>query len=236
MSLLQAQMLTLLQATNNTVTQVVTEQEFSFWKIMFHGNIFANIVMITVLLLGVFSLYLFFERWFFIKRMSKTADLNIMRNIEDFLKDGRIDAAKDYCLRLNTPEARILERGISRLGRPVSDITSAMESQGQVEVANLEKNINLLAAIPSIAPMLGLLGTVIGMIIAFFNMSNAVGSFSPKTLSEGIYTALGQTATGLAVAIPANFFYNLLLTKIDQFVLKIQNVSNEFLDIINKPL
>ena len=107
MSLLQAQMLTLLQATNNTVTQVVTEQEFSFWKIMFHGNIFANIVMITVLLLGVFSLYLFFERWFFIKRMSKTADLNIMRNIEDFLKDGRIDAAKDYCLRLNTPEARI---------------------------------------------------------------------------------------------------------------------------------
>lgn len=111
-----------------------------------------------------------------------------------------------------------------------------MEGQGQAEVANMEMNLNLLAAVPSIAPMLGLLGTVIGMILAFFNLSNSTGSFSPKTLSEGIYTALGQTATGLAVAIPANFFYNLLLTKIDKFILKIQNLSAEFLDIINKPL
>ena len=214
----------------------VVVQEFSFWKIMFHGNIFANIVMVTVLLLGIFSLYIFLERFFFIKRMSTSNDPNVMRNLEDFLKDGRIDAAKDYCIRLNTPEGRILEKGVSRLGRPVSDITAAMESQGQAEVGNLEKNINLLAAVPSIAPMLGLLGTVIGMIIAFFDMSSATGSFSPKVLSEGIYTALGQTATGLAVAIPANFFYNVLLTKIDKFVLRIQNISNDFLDIINKPL
>ncbi len=214
----------------------VTVQEFSFWKIMFHGNVFANVVMVTVLLLGIFSLYLFLERFFYIKRMAATTDFNLMRNIEDFLKDGRIDAAKDYCIRQNTPEARILEKGISRLGRPVSDILSAMESQGQIEVGNLEKNLNLLAAVPSIAPMLGLLGTVIGMILAFFDLSNAEGSFSPKTLSEGIYTAMGQTAVGLAVAIPANFFYNVLLTKIDKFVLKVQNVSTEFLDIINKPL
>ena len=102
--------------------------------------------------------------------------------------------------------------------------------------ANMEKNLNLLAVVPSIAPMLGLLGTVIGMIIAFFNLSHAEGSFSPKTLSEGIYTALGQTAVGLAVAIPANFAYNLLLTRIDKFVLNAQNMSGEFLDIINKPL
>lgn len=234
--------MSLLEISNFLFLQVqapapaVTTQEFSFWKIMFHGNIFANVVMVTVLLLGVFSLYLFLERFFFIKRRSRTADPNLMRNIEDFLKDGRIDAAKDYCIRQNTPEARILEKGISRLGRPVSDIVSAMESQGQIEVANLEKNLNLLAAVPSIAPMLGLLGTVIGMILAFFDMSNAEGSFSPKTLSEGIYTAMGQTATGLAVAIPANFFYNILLSNIDKFVLKIQNVSTEFLDVINKPL
>lgn len=228
--------LLLLQAATDKVAETVTQQEFSFWKIMFHGNIFANIVMITVLLLGVFSVYLFFERYFYIKRMSELKDTNMLRNIEDFLREGRVDAAMDYCVRQNTPESRILERGISRIGRPVSDISAAMESQGQVEVGNLEKNINLLAAIPSIAPMLGLLGTVIGMIMAFFSMANATGSFSPKTLSEGIYTALGQTATGLAVAIPANFFYNLLLTKIDKFVLKIQNVSNDFLDIINKPL
>lgn len=222
---------TILQAAGQTVTQ----QEFSFWKIMFHGNMFANIVMTTVLLLGIMSVYLFFERYFFIKKMSTISDPNLLRNLEDFLKDGRIEAAQDYCSRQNTPEARIIEKGVSRLGRPVSDISTAMDNQGQIEVGNLEKNLNLLAAVPSIAPMLGLLGTVIGMIMAFFQMSNASGPFSPKTLSEGIYTALGQTATGLAVAIPANFFYNLLLSKIDKFILKIQNVSNDFLDLINKP-
>ncbi|WEK68888.1 MAG: MotA/TolQ/ExbB proton channel family protein [Candidatus Chryseobacterium colombiense] len=210
--------------------------EFSFWKIMFHGGAFAKIVMVTVLTLGVFSVYLFFERFFFIKRLTSKTDSNFMDNIEDFIKEGKIESASDYCKRQNSPEGRILEKGISRLGRPVSDIVSAMESQAQIEVANMEKNLNLLAVVPSIAPMLGLLGTVIGMIIAFFNLSHATGSFSPKTLSEGIYTALGQTAVGLAVAIPANFFYNLLLTRIDKFVLKAQNMSGEFLDLINKPL
>ncbi|MCE3075204.1 MotA/TolQ/ExbB proton channel family protein [Chryseobacterium gwangjuense] len=210
--------------------------EFSFWKIMFHGGAFAKIVMVTVLALGVFSVYLFFERFFFIKRLISKTDSNFMDNIEDFIKEGKIESASDYCKRQNSPEGRILEKGISRLGRPVSDIVSAMESQAQVEVANMEKNLNLLAVVPSIAPMLGLLGTVIGMIIAFFNLSHATGSFSPKTLSEGIYTALGQTAVGLAVAIPANFFYNILLTRIDKFVLKAQNMSGEFLDLINKPL
>jgi len=234
MSYISASQFLLLQAPTQQVAETVTH-EFSFWSIMFHGNIFANIVMVTVLLLGVFSFYLFLERWFFIKRMTHTSDPNFMRNIEDLIRDGRIEAAQDYCNRLNSPEGRILEKGVSRIGRPVSDIVSAMESQAQAELALLEKNLNLLAVVPSIAPMLGLLGTVIGMIIAFFNLSNVEGSFSPKTLSEGIYTALGQTAVGLAVAIPANFFYNLLLTRIDKFVIKAQNVSSEFLDIINKP-
>ncbi|SFN68496.1 outer membrane transport energization protein ExbB [Chryseobacterium oleae] len=220
-----------------TAPAVATDDlEFSFWKIMFHGGAFAKIVMFVVLALGVFSLYLFFERFFFIKRLTSKTDANFMENIEDFIKEGKIESAADYCKRQNSPEGRILEKGISRLGRPVSDIVSAMESQAQVEVANMEKNLNLLAVVPSIAPMLGLLGTVIGMIIAFFNLSHATGSFSPKTLSEGIYTALGQTAVGLAVAIPANFFYNILLTRIDRFVLKAQNMSGEFLDLINKPL
>ncbi|NML68935.1 MotA/TolQ/ExbB proton channel family protein [Chryseobacterium sp. RP-3-3] len=220
-----------------TAPAVATDDlEFSFWKIMFHGGAFAKIVMFVVLALGVFSLYLFFERFFFIKRLTSKTDANFMENIEDFIKEGKIEAAADYAKKQSSPEGRILEKGISRLGRPVSDIVSAMESQAQIEVANMEKNLNLLAVVPSIAPMLGLLGTVIGMIIAFFNLSHATGSFSPKTLSEGIYTALGQTAVGLAVAIPANFFYNILLTRIDRFVLKAQNMSGEFLDLINKPL
>ena len=217
-------------------TVVAEKLEFSFWDILFHGGIFAKIVMGTVLVLGVFSVYLFFERLFFINRMTKKTDSNFMHNIEDFIRDGKVDAALDYCKTQNSPEGRILEKGISRLGRPVSDIVSSMESQAQVEIANMEKNLNLLAVVPSIAPMLGLLGTVIGMIIAFFDLANVEGAFSPKTLSQGIYTALGQTAIGLAVAIPANFFYNLLLTKIDKFILKMQNTTADFLDIINKPI
>ncbi|WP_255577543.1 MotA/TolQ/ExbB proton channel family protein [Elizabethkingia sp. JS20170427COW] len=217
------------------ITLLTTTQEFSFWQIMFHGNIFANIVMVTVLLLGVFSVYLFFERIFYIKRMRASRGSDLLNNIEDFIKSGRIDAALDYCKRQNSPEARILEKGISRIGKPTPEISAAMESQAQTEVSNMEKNLNLLAAIPSIAPMLGLLGTVIGLIMAFFSLSNTEG-FSPKVLSEGIYTALGQTAVGLAVAVPANFFYNLLLTKIDKFIIDIQNTSGAFLDIINEPL
>lgn len=224
-----------LQTAVQSITPENQEHVFSFWKIMFHGNIFANVVMITVLALGIFALYIFLERLFYINRMLKINDANLMDNIADLLKDGRIQSAIDYCEKQNAPEARILEKGITRIGRPISDIVSAMESQGQIEVSKLEKNLNLLASVPSLAPMLGLLGTVIGLIMAFFSMSNAEGSFSPKTLSEGIYTALGQTATGLAVAIPANFFYNLLLTKIDKFVLKVQHLSTDFLDIINKP-
>ncbi|MDQ1098152.1 MULTISPECIES: MotA/TolQ/ExbB proton channel family protein [Chryseobacterium] len=223
------------QVTTSAVAEA-PKKVFSFWEIMFHGGVFAKIVMVTVLLLGVFSVYLFFERFFFIKRMVSKTDPDFMNNIEDFIREGKIESAADYCKRQHSPEGRILEKGISRLGRPVSDIVSAMESQAQVEVANMEKNLNLLAVVPSIAPMLGLLGTVIGMIIAFFDLSNMEGAFSPKTLSEGIYTALGQTAVGLAVAIPANFFYNILLTRIDKFVLRAQNMSGEFLDLINKPL
>ncbi|MDL1913860.1 MAG: MotA/TolQ/ExbB proton channel family protein [Bergeyella sp.] len=224
-----------LQTATEPLVKTITH-EFSFWDIMFHGNLLANIVMITVLSLGAFSLFLFLERWFYIKTLNKKMDKNFLNNIEDLLKEERIDAALEYCMQTDTPEGRILEKGVSRIGRPVSDIMSAMENQAQNELNKAEKNLNLLAVVPSIAPMLGLLGTVIGMILAFFSLSNSTGGFSPKTLSEGIYTALGQTAVGLAVAIPANFFYNLLLTRIDRFVLKVQNLTSRFLDIINKPI
>lgn len=176
---------TILQAQ----TQVAaTTQEFSFWKIMFHGNIFANVVMITVLLLGIFSFYLFLERFFFIKRMSSNTDPNLMRNIEDFLKRRKSRCSDRLLLPSGFSWSQNSGKGLSRIGRPVSDIVNAMEGQGQAEVANMEMNLNLLAAVPSIAPMLGLLGTVIGMILAFFNLSNSTGSFSPKTLSGYLYS------------------------------------------------
>lgn len=230
-------MLLQVEPTNavNAVESSASDVTFSFWDIMFHGNMFANVVMVTLLLLGVFSLYLFMERFLYIRRHLKIVDRNLIDNVNDFLAEGSVEKAIEYCDRQDTPESRVLSKGVSRVGRPLQDILSAMENQSQIEVAKQEKNLNLLAAVPSLAPMLGLLGTVIGIIMAFFNMSTAEGTVSPKILSRGIYTALGHTAMGLAVAIPANFFYNLLLTKIDKFVLKMQNLSADFLDIINKP-
>lgn len=212
-----------------------TVQEFSFWDIMFHGNLFATIVMAAVLLLGVLALYIFLERWLYISRQLKKTDRQLMDTVHGLLSEGKVRQAAEVCTNDGSPDGRVLEKGVSRVGKPVGDIVLAMENQAQLEVSKMEKNINLLAAIPSLAPMLGLLGTVIGIIMAFFNMANMEGSFSPKTLSQGIYTALGQTAVGLAVAIPANFFYNLLLTKIDKFVMKMQRLSGEFLDVLNRP-
>ena len=181
------------------------------------------------------SLYIFFERYFFIRRAAKEVP-NFLENIKDFVQDGKIETAIDYCKTIDSPEARMIEKGLSRIGRPISDISNAMEAQGQVEVSKLEKNLNILASASGAAPMLGFLGTVVGMIMAFFEISNVTGAVSPKLLATGIYTAMATTAVGLFVGIPAYFFYNILVTNVDRLVLKIQTHTGEFLDTLNKPL
>ena len=130
----------------------------------------------------------------------------------------------------------MIEKGLARIGRPISDISNSMQNQGQLEVSKLEKNLNILASASGAAPMLGFLGTVVGMIMAFFEISNVTGAVSPKLLATGIYTAMGTTAIGLFVGIPAYFFYNILVTNVDRLVLKIQTHVNEFLDTLNTPL
>lgn len=194
-----------------------------------------NTIMIGIFLLGILGLYVFFERYFYILRASKSTP-NFLENIKDFVQSGKIDTAIDYCKTINSPEARIIEKGLTRIGRPISDINNAMENQGQLEVSKLEKNLNLLASASGAAPMLGFLGTVVGMIMAFFEISNVTGAVSPKLLASGIYTAMATTAVGLFVGIPAYFGYNILVTKVDRLVLKIQTHSNEFLDTLNKPI
>lgn len=216
--------------TTNTEKQV-----FSLWEILFGGGIISNVIMVAIFLLGILTLYIFLERYFFIRRAAKT-DPNFLNNIKDFVYEGKIDTAIDLCKTSNTPEARMIEKGLSRIGRPISDISNAMQSQGNLEVSKLEKNLNLLASASGAAPMLGFLGTVIGMIMAFFEISNVTGAVSPKLLASGIYTAMATTAAGLFVGIPAYFFYNILVTKVDRLVLKIQIHAGEFLDAINKPL
>lgn len=224
----------LMQQTPSAVTQTA-QHVFSLWDILFSGGIIGNIIMATIFLLGALSVYIFFERYFFIKRASKETP-NFLENIKDFVQEGKIEAARDYCKTTNSPEARMIEKGLARVGRPISDINNAMQNQGQLEVAQLEKNLNLLASASGAAPMLGFLGTVIGMIMAFFEISNVTGAVSPKLLASGIYTAMATTAVGLFIGIPAYFFYNVLVTKVDRLVLKIQVHANEFLDALNKPI
>lgn len=222
-----------------TPTQVVTTTQekhvFSLWEVLFGGGILGNVIMIAIFLLGILALFIFLERYFFIKRAAKETP-NFLDNIKDFVQEGKIQTAVDYCRSIDSPEARMIEKGLVRIGRPISDISNAMQNQGQLEVSKLEKNLNILASASGAAPMLGFLGTVVGMIMAFFEISNVTGAVSPKLLASGIYTAMATTAVGLFVGIPAYFFYNILVTNVDRLVLKIQTHVNEFLDTLNKPL
>jgi motA/tolQ/exbB family biopolymer transport prote in len=211
------------------------KQVFSLWEVLFSGGVLGNVIMVAIFLLGILSLYIFFERFFFIRRMGKEVP-NFLDNIKDFVQDGKIETAIDYCRTIDSPEARMIEKGLYRIGRPISDISNAMENQGQLEVSKLEKNLNILASASGAAPMLGFLGTVVGMIMAFFEISNVTGAVSPKLLASGIYTAMATTAVGLFIGIPAYIFYNILVTKVDRLVLKIQTHATEFLDTLSKPL
>ncbi|UOE41195.1 MotA/TolQ/ExbB proton channel family protein [Chryseobacterium suipulveris] len=224
-----------LQTPTQVVNTTTEKHVFSLWEILFSGGIIGNTIMVAIFLTGIVALYIFLERYFFIKRASKETP-NFLENIKDFVQEGKIQTAVDYCKTIDSPEARMIEKGLARIGRPISDISNAMQNQGQLEVSKLEKNLNILASASGAAPMLGFLGTVVGMIMAFFEISNVTGAVSPKLLASGIYTAMATTAVGLFVGIPAYFFYNLLVTNVDRLVLKIQTHVNEFLDTLNKPL
>ena len=224
-----------LQTPTQVINTTTEKHVFSLWEILFSGGLLGNVIMISIFLLGILALYIFLERYFFIKRSSKETP-NFLENIKDFVQEGKIQTAVDYCRTIDSPEARMIEKGLARIGRPISDISNAMQNQGQLEVSKLEKNLNILASASGAAPMLGFLGTVVGMIMAFFEISNVTGAVSPKLLASGIYTAMATTAVGLFVGIPAYFFYNILVTNVDRLVLKIQTHVNEFLDTLNTPL
>ena len=224
-----------LQTPTQVINTTTEKHVFSLWEIVCSGGLLGNIIMVLIFLLGILALYIFLERYFFIKRASKETP-NFLENIKDFVQEGKIQTAVDYCRTIDSPEARMIEKGLARIGRPISDISNAMQNQGQLEVSKLEKNLNILASASGAAPMLGFLGTVVGMIMAFFEISNVTGAVSPKLLASGIYTAMATTAVGLFVGIPAYFFYNILVTNVDRLVLKIQTHVNDFLDALNKPL
>ena len=193
-------------------------------------------IMIVLALLLAFAIYLFVERLVVLTKATKE-DKTFMNRIRDYIKDGNIDSATKLCQRTNTPAARMIEKGITRIGRPMQDVQVAIENVGNLEVSKLEKGLVLMATIAAGAPMLGFLGTVLGMIQTFFNMAqNASGVIEISSLSEGMYQAMVTTVGGLIVGILAMFAYNLLVSRIDRVVRQLESRTMEFMDLLNEPV
>lgn len=191
-------------------------------------------IMIPLLLLSISAVYIFVERVTFIRNASKQ-DPEFMDKIKDYIYEEKYDAALNLCKSNNTPTARMIEKGIQRLGRPMSDVSVAIENVGNLEVSKLEKGLSILATIAGGAPMIGFLGTVAGMIEAFFNMANAGNNIDVQNLAGGIYTAMVTTLAGLVVGIIGYFAYNYLTTLVDKVVRDMEAHSIEFMDILNDP-
>ena len=196
----------------------------------------AGIVIIAVLFVLLFiAIYIYFERLFAIKAASKI-DSNFMNQIKDNVSSGNIEGAKILCAQTNSPVARLTAKGISRIGSPLEDINTAIENSGRLEVYRLEKNVSILATIAGAAPMIGFLGTVIGMVLAFHTLATSSGQAEMGTLAEGIYTAMTTTVAGLIVGIIAYMGYNHLVVKTDKVVHAMEANAVDFLDLLNEPI
>lgn len=220
-------------ALAETVMETVPEQEvmtYSLFELAAKGGF----LMIILLALSIVAIYIFGKKWWMIRQASKI-DKNFMKDIHDMLHDGKIKSAVTLCQKYDSPIARLVEKGIERIGRPLQDIQTAVENMGNVEVARLEKGLPMLATIAGGAPMIGFLGTVIGMIQAFFNMAQAGNNIDITLLSNGIYTAMVTTVGGLIVGIVAYFGYNFLTSRISDLVFKMESTTIDFMDLLHEP-
>ncbi|MEC4113101.1 MotA/TolQ/ExbB proton channel family protein [Myroides pelagicus] len=224
------------QTVSDTIAQTgVEEKELALSEIIFSGGIIGQSIMVVILAMLFMALYLYLERFFAIKKAAKL-DENFMSQIKAFLSKGEIEQAKTLCTSTDLPVARLIGKGLSRIGRPLQDINTAIENTGKLEVYKLEKNINLLATLSGAGPMTGFLGTVVGMVMAFHEMSASGSSrIDMSVLAEGIYTAMMTTVFGLIVGLIAYIGYNHLVSKIDKIVHQLEANAVEFLDLLNEP-
>ena len=208
-----------------------TEMSTSLWTMFTLGGP----LMWVLLALSILAIYLIGRKWWIIRNASQI-DPHFMQDIRDYMGEGKTKSAITLCRKYDNPVARMIETGIHRMGRPMADIQGAIENIGNVEVARLEKGLPILATIAGGAPMIGFLGTVLGMVQAFFNMSKAGNNIDITLLSDGIYTAMLTTVGGLIVGIIAYFGYNWLTSKVSDLVYKMESSTLEFIDIIlNEP-
>lgn len=224
----------LAMAQNALLEDQPVEKTLSIWELITSGGIGGQLIMMTLALLLFFALYLYFERLMAINAASKI-DTNFMNNIKMNITNGKLDAAKMLCAQTNSPVARLTEKGISRIGKPLEDINTAIENAGKLEIYKLEKNVSILATIAGAAPMIGFLGTVIGMILAFHEMANGGGQIEVKALAGGIQTAMTTTVGGLVVGIIAYMGYNHVVVKTDKVVHQMEANATDFLDLLNEP-
>lgn len=221
-------------------TEVLTDGEsvektLSIIELIGSGGTAGMIIITILFLLMIVAIYIYFERLFAIKAAAKV-DSNFMNQIKDHVSHGKIDSAQILCAQVNSPVSRLINKGITRIGKPLADINTAIENAGRLEVYNLEKNVSILATISGVAPMIGFLGTVIGMILSIFEIANAGGQIDIKLLADGLYTAMTTTVGGLIVGIIAYMAYNHLVVKTDKIVYQMEANSLEFLDHLNEPI
>ena len=191
-------------------------------------------IMIPLLAMSVYAIYVFVER-FLALRKAMEVDSNFMDRIRDYIHDGKIESARNLCQASDNPVSRMIEKGISRIGRPLSDVNTAIENVGNIEVSRLEKGLAGMASVAGGAPMLGFLGMVMGMVQAFFEMANSGNQIAVDMLAGGIYTALVTTVAGLVVGIIAYFAYNILVSNIEKVVFKMEATTTEFMDLLYEP-
>lgn len=209
---------------------VTPTQEISVWDLCLKGGF----IMIPLIILSLVSIYIFFERWIALRKAASD-DATFMKKIKDYIHEGEIESAENLCKKTDTPYSRLILKGISRIGRPMNDVLVAIENVGNIEVARLGKGFTWLATTAAGAPMLGFLGTVTGMVKAFFSLASAGNNANISILANGIYEALVTTVAGLIVGIIALFAYNYLSARVNHVMNQLENKTMEFMDLLNEP-
>lgn len=218
-------------ADSLNAVQAGGSMKMSYWELGLKGGW----VMVPIILLSFIAVYIFFERYFAIRKAAEI-DTNFMNRIRDYIHEGKVDNALTLCQSYTNPVSRMIEKGVQRIGRPLQDISTSIENIGKLEVYKLEKGLPTLATVAGAAPMLGFLGTVMGMIRAFYDISNAGNNINVSLLSKGMYMALVTTVAGLIVGIIAYFAYNYLVANVEKVVNKLEATTTEFMDLLNEPV
>lgn len=220
----------LAQIITDAANAATSDQQLSLWELFKAGGL----MMYPIVLLSFIAVYIFFERFLTLNKASQDP-AQFMGKVKELVLKGDVNGAKILCSQNDSPIARMIEKGISRIGSPLKNIEASIENVGRIEIFKLEKNLSTLATISGAAPMMGFLGTVIGMVQAFIAIAQEEGSVSPKLLSSGIYTAMLTTVAGLIVGIIAYLAYNFLVTRVQKIVHKMEYSSLEFIDLLQEP-